>query len=248
MNALEKLQECYPQAPKQSAIGHIPATYICAAATLCTHPAIRECAADIQAKQNHKLRQPLDRDTLRDLCRSDKVDPMVAFCCCMAWGVQWSTPSGFDNFCQMIRDPKLAHNLSLLRNPARIEGEKNGSDRRKAFVLFDDNDLGVENLGRSYFTKLIFFFLRQREGQGTGYIQDRWTEKAYQRLSPCCPEFQAQARRGDGAAGRYEDFCRFIYHLAKIQNWSGSETEVALFGAAKGSDGAYLWRSFLNKQ
>jgi len=251
MTALETFNACYKTAPQQGPVGHTPATYILAAATILQHghpgyKAIRDAANRLlEGEAPHHgltLHAQLDRSMLLELCQTPGVDSTVAFCCCMAWGLQWSMPGGFENFKSALVNPRLAQNLDLLRKPGSLEGAPPWTDRRGAFVLFDDADSGITNLGKSYFTKLIFFLLRTRDGQKPGYIQDKWTEKSYQVLQGHFPEYRTVSRRGDGAAGRYEDFCRFVDYLAESKKWTGSETETALFGASA------EWRRYLENQ
>lgn len=247
MTALEKFNECYPSKPKpQEPVGHAPAVYLCAAAAFCGNEAIRKKAQEILRDPEHKWRNQLNREELRTICQDSKIDPLVAFCCCMAWGKQWSA-SSFDNFHRALNNQDLINNLNMLRCPNRLPGESAWSDRKKAFVLFEPKrGKKIAGLAESYFTKLIFFFLQPREKQSPGYIQDTWTKKSYQVLKDHFPNYHPSWCRGDSDAGHYEDFCRFVDLLAHSKGWTGSDVETALFGDKHESSPGLKWREYVD--
>jgi len=245
MTALDIFKECYKNVPDQGEVGHSPATYIMAAATILSpndagYEAVREAAIALVEGRNPyglALNKKLDRGTLLRLCQDEAVDPMAAFCCCMAWGSQWSVKGGFDNFSGALGNAsKLTEALSRLKHGEFIT-------RKAAFEYLSDKKAGgISGLGPSFYTKLIFFFEARKPNRSLGYIWDSRVKASYEKLKSCFPEFKMSYQHGDGQAGRYEDYCRFVDCLTLKMGWAdGSATEVALFGNSAD------WRSYLNR-
>ncbi len=225
MTVLQKLNAIYPQPPGQDEIGHIPAAYICAAAALCESGPLKESAEQILADPKHAWRKTLGRDDVSRICRDTQVDPLVAFCCCMAWGLQWSA-SGFDSFHRALRN---SERLSL-----ELQSLRDGTEsRQNAFLNFSKPKLGkIDGLEFAYFTKLLYFFM---PADKRGYIFDQWTAKSVYRLNPNIgirfPANDPRKYPSKPSAEVYEQYCAYIEELANAlkQPWTPDKVEIALF-------------------
>jgi hypothetical protein len=258
---LTRFKEIYMNGPTaQEPVGHRPAAYLLAAYSECrTDPKLNKAADQLRSPNpawpfDRAFKDRLSRVEVAEICRTPSVDPLVAYCFAMAWGIQWNAPGGYANFVESISDPKkLRENLSALRDPATLK-PAGDNERQKAFQLFIEAESTISRLGISYYTKLIFFFLP--EGLN-GYILDRWTARAVSKFRwPDLITGQPKSGLGNtgnwSTAGHYEAYCHFVEWLAEQmpevqgKKWTSSQAEQALFGSPDEGTPGKVWRDLID--
>jgi hypothetical protein len=225
MTALQIHTRQFPLPIFQSAVGHAPAGYIAHATTLIGGQTLQDKAREIINDTSHPWRKQICRETLGATCRDNRIDPIIAFSCCMAWGNQCSTPGGYDNFVAAIRDN--------VRLTSEIERLRQGEDTREAAFKRLSTTGKIEGLGFSFFTKLIYFFMPV---DSRGYILDQHSARAAQHHAPAVGiKLSGNGHPRTMQAGVYEKYCRLIEEISEGRGapWTTDLVEVSLFTRGK---------------
>lgn len=160
----------------------------------------------------------LKRSEVKEICHSDDNNVLVGYLCVMAWGAQGAGPGGKKAVASSWQAREsIAAILNKIRNSSLT--------RAQAYNLFLENK--IPGLGPAYFTKLIYFFLKN---QPIGYIMDQWTAKSVNLLTGCNVVLMGgNSPSNRNKAENYELFCEVIDSLAKKLECSGDELEERLF-------------------
>jgi len=183
------------------------------------------------------IHAPIDRTTLRTICRDPGPTELAKYACIMAWGGQ-----RHNHFTASIKAIGLPALIAAL--VASVNNRTVDFDNTKAACAH------IAGLGISFFTKLLFFLRPNQDA----YILDQWTAKSISLLvhpspiplSPLSPNgYLAASPTTTGA--QYDAFCRHIDTLATTMGGAwvagapGEALEIAIFDRSH-PDG--FWRAF----
>jgi hypothetical protein len=262
--------------PDQGEVGHRPAAYILAAfaqhrSDEVLKSAARELVSDeVGPPFEHAFSKTgIGRDEVAEICRSTKVDELLAYGFAMAWGNQWDA-SSYKAFVESLEDLEgLRVKLKDLKKPSAPLPP--GQSRRQAAFEELSGKQGIKGLGISYFTKLLFFFLPNLE---KGYVLDSWTVRAVSKLAdfdtwpfekrpnggPDWPRPKKHPEKPETyreyvanpanwkTAQHYETYCCYVEGLAEEmtkytgKSWTASQAEQALFGSSAPDTAGKQWR------
>lgn len=177
----------------------------------------------------------LDRSQVRKVCLDRQIHPLVAYACVMAWGGR-----NFSNYRRSIASESVDALVGLLKH---LRDSK--QSRKNDFAHTQNVVSGINGLGISFYTKLLFFFRPNDDS----YILDQWTAKSALVLFSGCGVRvnSAGLPRPDTSPEVYEAFCRAIevFGTELGPNWTtGEEVERTLFDHPRGKWRAYLKRVF----
>ena len=219
---LENFKRCHPKPPKQRAIGRPAQSYL--------NEINRVCGTSLVWPGNFNQGK-LDRADVHKICRDHTIDPLVVYAAIMAWGSR-----DFSNFWKTLEQPFRGRLIKL------IEDLRTSSRSRSADFAYAQNAAaGIDGLGISYFTKLLFFLRPANDA----YILDQFTAKSSLLLFEDCPiRIQQKMPHPRTTADDYEWFCQQIEKLAENlgpkTNWPGDVVESAMFDSRWG-----VWRAYL---
>ena len=178
-----------------------------------------------------RLDQRFDRSSLREFCRANRREPLMASWAILAWGKM---------------NPQFGRSLYQFRQ-AWLPTVKNiiagDLTRKEAFDAFHSLRKAnkLPGMGPAYFSKLITFLNPELHA----YIFDQWTGKSVQLLSKD-PQivltkdgYVSDLNTGD----EYEWFCQFIETLAAELGHSANEVGEMLF--SKGGRNRAAWRAYV---
>lgn len=178
-----------------------------------------------------------DRYQVRDICRDSARHVLVGYICAMAWGGQGPG--------KMQHHAKRAWGSRSLLVPILERIKAGGLTRAQAYDVL--NDAAIEGLGPSYFTKLIFFFMPERNS----YIMDQWTAKSINYLTArkivkLNSHVPSRANSGED----YERYCMLVEelrdHLATLgEKLSGEEVEQRIFSSGGKGKALGKWRALI---
>lgn len=166
--------------------------------------------------------QPLDRGTVRDICRNPGYPVLFGYICAMAWGIQGVGPFGPPNVASAWTQRALiAQGLNQLRN--------GGLTRCAAYNLFrasGGNGNTIPGLGPSYFTKLLHFFSPNDDF----YIMDKWTTQAVNVLTGTwLVPVTAQGGINASRCGNYQAYCEEVDSIGGLRGANGGLAEEMLW-------------------
>lgn len=212
------------------AVGAAPINYL----SLLPAPALHIASL---AGYGGAIHHPINRTTLRTICRDPAPTELAKYACIMAWGGQRRA-----HFTASILAPALPALISAL--VASVNNRTVDFDNTKAACAH------IHGLGISFYTKLLFFLRPTQDA----YILDQWTAKSISLithpnpipLSPLCSNgYLAACPTTTGA--QYDAFCSQIDYLATtmggawIAGTPGEALEIAVFDKSL-PDG--FWRAF----
>ena len=201
---------------QQGAVGDIPKSW---AAKLRGVP----CRSVLPAVQ-------LDRQIVKDICRSRNYPVLFGYVCVMAWGAQ----------SRYIRQRAWKSRKII---EFRLEQLRLGNlTREEAYNLFCGEN-AVRWLGPSYFTKLLYFFSPTPDF----YIMDQWTGKSVNLLTGKPIVQIACSKNGSPTSNNtgenYREFCKVVDLLAWRLGSSGEQIEERLF--SRGGHHPAQWRAYV---
>jgi hypothetical protein len=164
---------------------------------------------------------PLDRATVRQICRDTNKPVLFGYACAMAWGGQGLGPTRLHAQSAWAAHADLKPILELLRTQPL--------NRVQAYELFL-HGARIPGLGPSFWTKLLFFFAERADL----YVMDQWVAKSVNLLVGDCPP-----RNTPSAV--YNTYCEEIDRIAKHLGLSGSQAEEKMMSHGGHKPGA--WRS-----
>jgi hypothetical protein len=177
----------------------------------------------------------LDRHAVRTICQDPNKHVLFGYVCVMAWGGQELQYGG----ARRVRTAWGARDQIATRLTALRAG---GTTRGAAYELFCGGE-HIEQLGPSFFTKLLYFF----SPVPSFYIMDQWTSRSVNllvgrevvRLDQGGPHW---SNRG----GNYQAFCEEIDLMAGLLACLGAQVEERLF--SHGKPHPWPWRRYVEDQ
>jgi len=172
---------------------------------------------------------PLDRATVRQICRDTNKPVLFGYVCAMAWGGQGLGPTAPHAQSAWAAHADLKRILELLRTQPL--------NRVQAYELFL-HGARIPGLGPSFWTKLLFFFAERADL----YVMDQWVAKSVNLLvgrslvplvGGCPPR--------DTPSAVYNAYCEEIDRIANHLGLSGSQAEEKMMSHGGHKPGA--WRS-----
>jgi len=177
-------------------------------------------AKDMEIAHDYELpNSVLSREEVKGICQDLNVPVLKSYLVVMAWGAQGRGPGGKKSVQNAWRNrDEIEKKISLLR-------EKPIS-RKEAYDLFCKPN-SIPGLGPAYFTKLLYFFGRERDM----YIMDQWTTKPILLLTKQnLIKHTDQGPSNSNSGKNYEVFCKIIDDLKEhLGAKSGDEVEQKLF-------------------
>ena len=175
--------------------------------------------------------KPLDRASVRSICRDTKMPVLFGYVCAMCWGAQEKGPRGSKGATEAWESRNQIKNY--------LEALREGNlDRCGAYNLFR-NGGKVKGLGPSYFTKLLFFF----SPADNFWIMDQWTGKSINLLTGSgknVVRFSGSSPSDQNKGGNYQAYCQEVDALANLLKTNGDEIEQRLM--SKGKPSPWPWR------
>lgn len=183
---------------------------------------------------SHEIfREPLTRDSLKQLCQNTDISDGTCTVAILAWGGQRRN-HGVTTFQQ------FEHIQPIIRSMR--EKEVTTLEAYSKFHNLWVNKI-IKGLGAAFFTKLIFFC----EPSHTGFIMDQWTAKSVNLIAN--ERFIQLSAQGyvtnQNTPDTYHRFCLAIDQIGSIIEKSGEEVEMNLFSG--GGRNPMCWRKYVRE-
>ena len=182
-----------------------------------------------------------NRYQVQEICQNPEKHVLIGYICSMAWGGQGPGV--------MRPNAQRAWAARAAIIPVLEKIKAGGLSLQQAYDLFcGDNE--ITGLGPAYFTKLIFFFMPEKQA----YIMDQWTAKSANYLTGrkvVKMYGHAPARSNTGAD--FANYCALVEALAEQlravgQPNTGEQVEQRLFSSGGAGSALGAWRAIIRKE